>query len=47
MNDDNTKDSQPKLSIDEIIQRMEDAKNTTKKNTKGIDVPLATAIILL
>ena len=47
MNDDNTKDSQPKLSIDEIIQRMEDAKNTTKKNTKGIDVRLATAIILL
>jgi len=47
MNDDHTKDSQSKLSIDEIIQRMEDAKNTTKKNTKGIDVPLATAIILL
>lgn len=48
MNDD-SRNNEPneRLSIDEIIQRMEQAKNKSKKNSKGIDVPLATAIILL
>jgi len=48
MNDDSSQnDPNRKLSIDEIIQRMEQTKNNTKKNAKGVDVPLATAIILL
>jgi uncharacterized tellurite resistance protein B-like protein len=48
MSDDSTNNEpNERLSIDEIIQRMEQAKNNSKKNSKGIDVPLATAIILL